>query len=561
MKNLISLTWILFNSHFSISKSKYFYFKKKERRWEPILFIGIIITLVFALGPYYIKLLNTIYNQYSMLDMSETFILFSFFVSSIIGLFFGLFLVINTFFFSDNLRTLIPLPLKASEIITSKFLIILFDQLLISLLILLPSLIIFGINENVSFMYWIYSFFIFILAQVFPVGFISIILFPLSKIFKFKKHKDAMIFIVGIIVLLLSLVYVQISMTIPEKVLENPEDIINIYVVQNQIINSISRAYPPAILATKALINHGIISFLWFASFIGLNFILFLLLIFLGDKFYYSVYSEIQEHYASRKKLSLNTLNEKISENRSKISALVKREWIYFLRIPSFAFNGLASVFIFPILIIIFYFSMNSPDLGQIKTFIENYKFLYLPVSIIITVLASSMNSVSSSILSREGKLSKELKIIPVSYKDVFLAKLIQVSELTFMGIIFSSIVLAVVLKLNFIEIVLVIIISFLNASFLNTLQMLVDVSRPKLTWDNPQKAMKQNLNVAISIPIVFGYSFILGFIGFILMNLLNQILISLIFACMGIIGLVLTLGILKKAFKKFIQKDINFTS
>ena len=561
MKNLISLTWILFNSHFSISKNKYFYFKKKERRWEPILFLGVIITLIFVLGPYYIELLNTLYNQYSVMGMSDTFVLFSFFVSSIIGLFFGLFLLINTFFFSNNLRTLIPLPLKASEIITSKFLIILFDQLLISTLILLPSLIIYGINENASLIYWIYSFFVFILAQVFPIGFISIILFPLSRIFKFKKHKDAMVFVVGIIVLILSLIYVQVSMTIPENILENPDDIINIYVVQNQIINSMSRAYPPAILATKALINNGIVSFLWFVGYIGLNIILFLLLIFLGDKFYYSVYSEIQEHYASRKKLSLNTLNEKISQNRSKISALVKREWRYFLRIPSFAFNGLASVFIFPILILIFYFSMNSPDLGQIKTFIENYKFLYVPVSIIITVLASSMNSVSSSILSREGKLSNELKIIPVSYKDVFLAKFIQVSELTFSGIVFSSVVLSAVLKLNILEIILVVIISFINSSFLNILQMLVDVSRPKLTWDNPQKAMKQNINVAISIPIVFGYSFILGFIGFVLMNTFNQIIISLFFAFIGIIGLISTWGILRKAFKKFIQRDINFTS
>lgn len=562
MKNLISLTWILFNSHYSISKNNYFYFKKKERRWEPVLFLATIIILIVSLGPYYIDLLNNMYSQYASVGMSEMFIIFAFFVSSIIGLFLGLFSIINTFFFSSNLRILVPLPLKPSEVIFSKFLIVLFDQLLISFIILLPSLIIYGINENVGFLFWIYSFFIFLLSQIFPIGFISVILLPLSRIFKFKRHRDSMVFVVGIIILVLSLFYVQFTMTISTSELESSKDFVDMYIVQNQLMNSIGRSYPPAIMASKALRGSGFISFLWFLGYLGINMGLFVLLIFFGNKFYYSAYSEIQENYASRKELSHEELDKKIISGKSKISALVTREWRYFLRVPSFSFNGLASVFIFPILIIIFGFSLNSsPDFAQIKTFIDKYSYFYVPVAIIISVLSSSLNSVASSVISREGKLVSELKSLPVSYRDIFISKFIHVSEITFMGIFFSTLVLGFLLKLNIFEIIMIIIIGFINSSFLNALQMLVDVSRPKLTWDNPQKAMKQNLNVAISIPIVFGYSFILGFLGFILMNSVNQWIISILFMVLGALGFYFIYRILIVAFKKFADKDISFIS
>jgi ABC-2 type transport system permease protein len=351
-------------------------------------------------------------------------------------------------------------------------------------------------------------------------------------------------------------------MAIPASELENPNDFVDMYIVQNQLINSIGRAYPPAIMASKALSGSGVISFLWFLGYLGINMGLFVLLIFFGNKFYYSAYSEIQESYASRKELSHEELGKKIILSKSKISALVTREWRYFLRVPSFSFNGLASVFIFPILIIIFSFSLNSsPDFAQIKTFIDKYSYFHIPVAIIISVLSSSLNSIASSVISREGKLVNELKSLPVSYRDIFISKFIHVSEITFMGIFFSALVLSFLLKLNIFEIIMIIIIGFINSSFLNALQMLVDVSRPKLTWDNPQKAMKQNLNVAISIPIVFGYSFILGFLGFILMNSVNQWIISILFMVLGAAGFYFIYRILIVAFKKFADKDISFIS
>jgi ABC-2 type transport system permease protein len=72
---------------------------------------------------------------------------------------------------------------------------------------------------------------------------------------------------------------------------------------------------------------------------------------------------------------------------------------------------------------------------------------------------------------------------------------------------------------------------------------------------------MKQNLNVAISIPIVFGYSFILGFLGFILMNSVNQWIISILFMVLGAAGFYFIYRILIVAFKKFADKDISFIS
>ncbi|MCR3954878.1 MAG: hypothetical protein NUK57_01190, partial [Gudongella sp.] len=66
---------------------------------------------------------------------------------------------------------------------------------------------------------------------------------------------------------------------------------------------------------------------------------------------------------------------------------------------------------------------------------------------------------------------------------------------------------------------VLVILIFGIGASVpLTMIGMAVDIIRPMTEWTNPQQAMKQNLNVIISMAIGTLYIFGAGFLGYLLL-------------------------------------------
>jgi len=58
---------------------------------------------------------------------------------------------------------------------------------------------------------------------------------------------------------------------------------------------------------------------------------------------------------------------------------------------------------------------------------------------------------------------------------------------------------------------------------FLNLTQMLIDVSNPYLDWDNPQKAMKENVNGLFATLIIFGFLGVFGFLIYKLVPIVNS--------------------------------------
>ena len=65
---------------------------------------------------------------------------------------------------------------------------------------------------------------------------------------------------------------------------------------------------------------------------------------------------------------------------------------------------------------------------------------------------------------------------------------------------------------------------------------MIIDITRPLLTWTNPQQAMKQNLNVLIGMGIGTLY---VGGIGYLTFKLINKVDINLIFTGLAIVFIV----------------------
>jgi ABC-2 type transport system permease protein len=188
-------------------------------------------------------------------------------------------------------------------------------------------------------------------------------------------------------------------------------------------------------------------------------------------------------------------------------------------------------------MIIILLSTYKTGQLSQFESYIQALKPYFIPIATLIGILSGGINGLASSIFSREGKYLPELKIVPVKSQTVLTIKLLHVSTISFIGPLIGTIAIGVILNASVFEIILAFIISALTITFLNIIQFIIDAVRPMLEWDNPQKAMKQNLNVLFSILITFGYVAGMAATGYFTRDYIQPWLMSLLLFLVSLAG------------------------
>ena len=196
---------------------------------------------------------------------------------------------------------------------------------------------------------------------------------------------------------------------------------------------------------------------------------------------------------------------------------------------PSFLVNG-------PLIIILLPFLMIVPSLvavsskgklsvvlAAIKDVLINFigtdynLFILYSVVIIagISVLFSSMTNIAGTSFSREGKGFVNLKAMPVKMSDILTAK-IRHSMIYFyfvfivLAIIYIVLTLCIPLPLTVLLLCKIFAISYILSysavRIITSVDIMLDLANPKMEWENPVAAFKQNMNILFSILISWGF-------------------------------------------------------
>lgn len=537
VKKLISLFLIELNHHFSITKRRYSVKKNKGELASLIAMIASISILIIVYFLFYFNILNTNLKVYTEMDIQQLFLTNFIMLSGLFGFFLGAFVLIGEFFSNKDLKVLITLPLEPHETIFGKLFIVLFDQMIISLLLLLPALIYFGIYTKQSAVYYIISIIVFLLSQVFPVMTVLLYTLIVSNFLKRFKRKELLLYLSTALLIIIVAVLLFFSGNTFSINIENSQELPNITINPDSILSRLAWVYPPAFLATKALSTIGVNRLTWLLMFLGFHMLLFVLTYFLGNRFYYSFYSILSEQVSS-KKTGANFEEETwFSKTSNPEKALLKREWHYFLKTPAFSVNGFANVLVFPIMLIIF--AIIFSKIGVTEEIFEQILGYNIFIVALISVFSSSLNGLSYSCFSREGHLLKELKMLPIEIEQILKAKITHIYQISSIGFLSGLIIGTIFFKLNFLEFLGTVLFSVMVNIFLNLIQMLVDASNPYLDWDNPQKAMKENINGLFATLIIFGF---LGVFGFLIYKLVPIVNSYVLLTCLTLLFLILNL-------------------
>lgn len=512
MRKFISLLKLQINARYGLSNVLYNIKSDKKALWKSIgMGLVILIAMAEIIGIYTFMMLQ-LYKGAVSINAPQVVLTMAAVASGIIVLIFGIFYILSTVFLAKDTELLTSLPLPQGSVFLSKFALVLLGEYPFAFFLMIPPVIIYGIGQNMGVIYYLLAIICTLFIPLVPLVISALLSLFLMNIVGRSRHRD-LITIIGSIILLVGIFLGQ-NYLISQMPDNEQEFLIELLKSSNAIVEFMGRAFPPAIWITKIL--SGTMS----EALINLAYLLIVSLGAFG--LVYFIASFIYQRGATAQfETGASTGKTKLSyKSSSQILTIFKIEWLTILRTPIYALNSLVMVFMAPLLMMLPLFGgnlANDPDLQFLYQLIENGEstpLLPLIVAGLITVFVL-INPAVSSTFSREGKNIWILKNIPVKPEIQVYGKLLAGYSISFIAAVLSAFMAMLSFRVPVVTTIMVVILTSAALVPISALGIYIDLMRPKLIWNNPQEAIKQNFNVVIAMLLGFVMVTVFGVIGY----------------------------------------------
>ena len=266
-------------------------------------------------------------------------------------------------------------------------------------------------------------------------------------------------------------------------------------------------------------------------------------------------FSDVKSKKISTEKAKV-VINKEMKSN-SIFGTLFVRDLRTVFREPSFFGNGPLMLILLPVIFIISFTvsftagkNINIDELRNQLTMIflemEPQKFISLKYYVVLILTAISVfmgncTNIAATSFSREGKALFDLKAMPIEPDTIVLVKFCHafmyciaavlilavffVAGVTFLGLPFTaSEIVEIFISYTIISLIISMVLIFT--------EMFIDTVNPKLLWENPTAAFKQNVNALISAFVSMGVvALIVVLMIFLPKNFLGFVIITGVFA------------------------------
>jgi ABC-2 type transport system permease protein len=507
MRRLLTLVRAGLRSNFGLSVLRHRLFKEKKDLWlVPLVGVAVLGVLPAVYG--LILLVQNIYLALKPLGQERALLTLGVLAGQLFILLFGLYYVISAFYFSRDLEFLIPLPLKPFEVIASKFAVILVNEYLTVMAIVLPVLVGYGVMAKGRPAYWVNSILVYLFLPVIPLAVVSILVVILMRVVNISRKKDALILIGSVLLITLS-IGLQFLLGRSGHGQFDGQAMADFFTSPDSLLNRVGARFPPSIWATKAMAGgfsgSGLLNL---ALFVGTSLLLFAAILVLSEKLFYRGLVGLGEVSGRRRSLSRAQMSQRISSGRHSVRAIFAREWRIMNRTPIFLLNGTLVVLIVPLVFVLMAKAGSGRgDAGAILKIMTSANPLFVILaSAAFMIVCGSLNGTSSSTFSREGGQFWISRIIPVAPREQVAAKFLHSYLVSLLGTVTASAVAVGILHIKAAHLAAAAGLSLVAGVLLTTVGMMIDLARPLLDWTNPQKAIKQNLNVLLAMCADIGF-------------------------------------------------------
>ena len=479
MKKLLSLIKACMSDNMSLFRIKTKSQSKKAKLILPIFLFMFIFFYIVGFSNMIIEPLIEINSEYVLLTLFVTF-------TTIITFVEGIYKSGSLLFNSKDDNLLLSLPIKKSTVLFIRIFKFYVFEVLYNSMFLMPAMVVYAYYVDVSISYYIVSVSALLLLPIIPIIISCIIGGIINSSASKFKHKN---FAQTIITILL-LVFIFYGSYNLESAIKN--------LAQNaSLVNSvITKIYYPVKLYIKLVTNFKIVDFI---QFILINILIFVISVSIFSKIYFKINSSTKAVKLSKK----NRNNNYKIKTSLPIKSLIKKELNRFANTPVFVINtamGLAIFLIGCILISIKFDSLINTISEDIPISVEQIKS-YIPVILFGFVCFSSlMSSITSSMISLEGKSFSILKSLPVSSFKIIISKVLTAVIIMVPVLVVGDIIMFVRFSFNIIEVLMILISSIILPLVSETIGIIVNLKYPKMDAENDTEVVKQSMSSAIAV-------------------------------------------------------------
>ena len=397
-------------------------------------------------------------------------------VSSFSILFLTIFYSNGILFGSRDIETLLSLPLKSSDIISSKFMFMYLLNFLIGFVFMLPGGIVWALNGSLNVLQIILYFTSMIFVPLIPMciaACMGMIVVAVSSYFK-RKNVIALIFsfvMIGIIG------YIAVS-----AMKSGNEDSIEI-----MLSKQITALYP----ISGLFVQHTN-----FPMYIGMG-----LFIAFSTVVFYIFVKIVAMKYGLLNTLAKTTSrysDNKTSYNRKSIFlALYKNEMGRFLSSYMAVLNAGLGVILLCVFSIFLLFNSveqigESSGIENINEYLSNFAPLFIASMLTLSCPAASA-------ISLEGKNIWILQSSPVKVKMILNSKIAVNLTLHLIGYMISMFAFTLKLDMNFIQVINLIIVPICYSIFITVIGISLNKKYPNYEWESEMMVVKQSMPVIVS--------------------------------------------------------------
>lgn len=487
MKKLLSLLKATMSQDMSLFRIKA---RNESRARKIVLPIVLALLVMFSVGSYVAILAEELAPSHLTYIVLTIFIM----VTSLLTIIEGVYKSQGILFEARDNELLFSLPITQSKIFFIRIFKLITFQFLYNSLFMLPAIIVYAIYEKTNVSFYLISTVMLVLLPIIPtiLGCIfGYIIKGLSA--KFKARNIMQVLFTSLI--LLGIFYVSFNMQ---------GMVANIVQNANSIQEIITKIYYPAGLYINLIQNFNILDLV---TLLAINIVPAFVFVYVASIFYFKINSKLGEKGNGNKKVGVAKTTEKTYRVGTQLSGLIHKEMKRFFSSPVFMVNAGFGM----VLMIAVTFALSINFDGMINSMMQGMETeIPIPIGEIknmmpkvfygFVIFISCMTSMTSSMISLEGKSFNITKSLPVETEKILLSKVLTSNILSIPIFLICDVIFFIAFKVAIIDIVFILLASIVMPTLTALIGILMNLKYPKMNATSDTEVVKQSMSSMLSV-------------------------------------------------------------
>ena len=273
----------------------------KSRNLAIVMYILIIIGISTPIA----NMIDSMYPNFASIGQEGYLLSIIFLIGSLTLLVLGVYDILDSFFFSQDIEPLMPLPFKSGEIMIGKFITCLVDMYIYLSITIIP-LISFGLNAKIGFSYFLMIIPVYLFAPIIIVIFCILITMILMSFINVSKYQNTFKIIFGTLGIVLILGVYSLNSTGL-----NSENVSVALRNKTALVDLTNKIFITTTFSVKALLySNSLKGLLNLGLLIGISIVALIIAYFLGKSMYNKILSRNLNVYSERKNILENNKNK-----------------------------------------------------------------------------------------------------------------------------------------------------------------------------------------------------------------------------------------------------------